>query len=94
MTRQKTVAASLFCCLLSVLVLVAPSQAAGTYKVLYTFGALPDGNVPSGGPGLVLDSTGNLYGTTIEGGTGPSCGTNSGCGTLFKLTPNQDGIWT
>ena len=94
MTRQRTVAASLFFCVLSVLFFVIPSLAASTYKVLYTFGALPDGNVPSGGPGLALDSAGNLYGTTLEGGTGPGCGTNSGCGTLFKLTPNQDGSWT
>jgi hypothetical protein len=94
MTRQKTVAASLFCCVLSVLVLVAPSRAASTCKVLYTFGALPDGNVPALGPGLVIDSAGDLYGTTVEGGTGPGCGTNSGCGTLFKLTPNPDGSWT
>lgn len=94
MTRRKTVAPSLFFCVLSVLVLVAPLPAASTYKVLYTFGALPDGNVPSGGTGLVLDSAGNLYGTTLEGGTGPGCGTDSGCGTLFKLTPNQDGSWT
>ena len=91
MTRQKTVAASLFFCVLSVLVLVAPLQAASTYKVLYTFGALPDGQVPSG---VVLDSAGNLYGTTVEGGTGPGCGVDSGCGTFFKLTPNQDGTWT
>src|ERR1700678_2136670 len=91
MTRQKTVAASLFFCVLSVLVLVAPLQAASTYKVLYTFGALPDGQVPSG---VVLDSAGKLYGTTVEGGTGPGCGVDSGCGTFFKLTPNQDGTWT
>jgi uncharacterized repeat protein (TIGR03803 family) len=94
MTRRKTVAPSLFFCVLSVLVLVAPLPAASTYKVLYTFGALPDGNVPSGGTGLVLDSAGNLYGTTLEGGTGPGCGTDSGCGTLFKLTPKPDGSWT
>ena len=91
MTRQKIVIASLFFCVLSVLVLVTPLQAASTYKVLYTFGALPDGQVPSG---VVLDSAGNLYGTTVEGGTGPGCGANSGCGTLYKLTPNGDGSWT
>jgi len=94
MTRQKTLATSLFSCVLSVLVLVAPLQAASTFKVLYTFGALPDEQVPSAGPGVVLDAAGNLYGTTIEGGTGPGCGANAGCGTLFKLTPNQDGSWT
>ncbi len=78
MSRQKIVAASFCFCVLALLILVTPLHASSTYKVLYTFGALPDGNVPSGGPGLAMDSAGNLYGTTIEGGTGPGCGTNSG----------------
>jgi uncharacterized repeat protein (TIGR03803 family) len=74
------------------LILAEPLGAASTYKVLYTFGALPDAEIPT--PGLVLDSAGNLYGTTQEGGTGTGCGANAGCGTVFKLTPNQDGSWT
>ena len=41
--------------------------------------------------GLVMDAAGNLYGTTMEGGTETSCG--AGCGTLFKLTP-AGGNWT
>jgi len=94
MSHQKTAAAAVCFCVLSALVLVTPLHAANTYKVLYTFGTLPDGSVPSAGPGLVLDSLGNLYGTTIEGGSGPGCGTNSGCGTVFKLTHNPDGSWT
>jgi len=94
MTRPKTLVASICFCLLSALALVAPLQAASTYKVLYTFGRLPDGGVPPSGPGLVLDSSGNLYGTTVQGGTGLGCGANSGCGTVFKLSPNQDGSWT
>jgi uncharacterized repeat protein (TIGR03803 family) len=92
MTSQKTVAASIYVCLLSALVLVAPLQAVSTYKVVYTFGVLPDGGLPTAG--LVLDSSGNLYGTTSEGGTGLGCGANSGCGTAFKLSPNQDGSRT
>lgn len=55
-----------------------------TEAVLYTFCSLPncsDGERPEFGP-LVRDAAGNLYGTTIFGGTG--CG-RSGCGIVFKL---------
>jgi hypothetical protein len=43
-----------------------------------------------------LDAAGNLYGTTQLGGTG-DCVTSlqdSGCGTVFELMPQEDGIWT
>jgi uncharacterized repeat protein (TIGR03803 family) len=36
--------------------------------------------------GLVFDSEGNVYGTTIFGGSSSSC--QIGCGTVFKLTPS------
>jgi uncharacterized repeat protein (TIGR03803 family) len=55
-----------------------------TFKVLNTFdganGAYP--GVP-----VVLDSAGNIYGTTQFGGnyTGPSSCTTFGCGTVYKL---------
>jgi uncharacterized repeat protein (TIGR03803 family) len=35
---------------------------------------------------VVFDSVGNLYGTTYRGG-------DNGAGTVFQLTPNQDGTW-
>jgi uncharacterized repeat protein (TIGR03803 family) len=41
--------------------------------------------------GLTLDASGNLYGTTAYGGTGPCM---YGCGTVFELTPGADGGWT
>src|SRR6202035_4781924 len=41
--------------------------------------------------GLVFDASGNLYGTTAFGGSGPC---NGGCGTVFELTPKADGGWT
>ncbi|MGO9647175.1 MAG: choice-of-anchor tandem repeat GloVer-containing protein [Terriglobales bacterium] len=61
------------------------------YKVLYAFGGAQagDGAQPLGN--LVFDRAGNLYGTTRLGGATPSC---SGCGTVFKLSPNSDGTWT
>ncbi|MBA3913198.1 MAG: hypothetical protein H0X25_04960 [Acidobacteriales bacterium] len=57
-----------------------PVLTAQTYKILYTFkgGLAGDGEMPLSG--LVLDPQGNLYGTTLGGGTG-------GDGTIFKLSP-------
>jgi uncharacterized repeat protein (TIGR03803 family) len=40
---------------------------------------------------LVRDASGNLYGTTIEGGHRGSCATGVGCGTVFELTPSASG---
>lgn len=51
----------------------------GKETVLHRF-AIADGLAPQGG--LVLDSKGNLYGTTFGGGTG--CG-GDGCGTVYKI---------
>jgi len=61
------------------------SQAAGTWKeqILYRFSG-PDGRNPLGG--LTMDKAGDLYGTTLYGGT--SC---SECGTVFGLTPDVKG---
>jgi len=59
------------------------------YTVIHDFcllTACDDGHNPQGG--LVMDPAGNLYGTTINGGTG-------GSGTVFKLTPDLIGLlWT
>ena len=57
---------------------------AGTEEVLYSFTGGPDGGTPYGG--LVMDATGNLYGTTLYGGS-TTCG-DSGCGVVFKVTPS------
>jgi uncharacterized repeat protein (TIGR03803 family) len=56
--------------------------------VLHVFGNGTDGAKPSGS--LVFDASGNLYGTTLSGGTGP-CPT---CGTVFQLSPASGGGWT
>lgn len=59
----------------------------GSTTVLYSFGAsLADGVTPTGS--LMQASDGNLYGTTVNGGTnacGPSGGKNN-CGTVFRIT--------
>jgi uncharacterized repeat protein (TIGR03803 family) len=55
----------------------------GKVTTLYTFKGAPDGYVPWQ---VVLDPDGNLYGTTLYGGTGTcSNGPYAGCGTVFKL---------
>jgi uncharacterized repeat protein (TIGR03803 family) len=61
------------------------------HQVLYSFGTSHnDGAEPTAG--LIFDSAGNLYGTT-SGGGGSNC-YGSGCGTVFKLSPNSHGGWT
>ncbi len=54
-------------------------SAAGVESVSYSFSDTDGGYNPQGG--LILDSEGNLYGTTAEGGDGKNCGT------VFKFTP-------
>jgi len=59
---------------------------AGTLTTLHSFaGGSSDGEYPYGG--LVLDSAGNLYGTTQNGGD-PTCNAPYGCGTVWALSPN------
>jgi uncharacterized repeat protein (TIGR03803 family) len=52
--------------------------------VLYTFNAEADGQIPTGG--LVRDSKGNLYGTTVAGGN-----VNSD-GTVFEVTGTTETV--
>jgi uncharacterized repeat protein (TIGR03803 family) len=66
--------------LLASVVAVQPAQAR-KFKVLHTFHGR-DGAYPTGG--LIVDTAGNFYGVTGEGGTSNRC--PHGCGTVFKLT--------
>jgi uncharacterized repeat protein (TIGR03803 family) len=52
-----------------------------------------DGESPAGG--LIEDSAGNLYGTTVNGGTSTSSCLGGSCGTVFKIdsTGVQTVIW-
>ena len=62
---------------------LAPSGNGWREKVIYSF-AGPDGFSPVSG--IILDSTGNLYSTTLSGGSGNA-------GTVFELSPLGSG-WT
>ena len=57
------------------------SQSGGAWKetIVHPFESADDGSKP--GAGLLLDSAGNLYGTTIHGGS------RYGYGTIFEITP-------
>ena len=74
--RRRVAGAGLALAIMLVPAVVAIASAqAQTYSVVYTF-AGPDGAGPDAG--LVLDTQGNLYGTTGNGGA-------SNYGTVFKL---------
>ena len=82
MTRKFQMIALSTLCLIALLAAVADAKE----TVLYSFGATPDGANPSYGA-LVADASGNLYGTTYNGGA-------HGYGTVFELIPGTDGEWT
>jgi uncharacterized repeat protein (TIGR03803 family) len=66
--------------------LTNPEAPAGwTETILYNFSGGSDGSQPYGG--LIFDATGNLYGTTYQGGT-------SNAGTVYELTPGKGGTWS
>lgn len=72
-------------------------QSGGTWSesILYNFCSevnCADGEFPVAG--LVMDAAGNLYGTTLYGGTQSGCQAGfSGCGITFELSPQIDGTW-
>jgi uncharacterized repeat protein (TIGR03803 family) len=68
------------------------SAASGEAHVLHNFSNKNgDGAIPQG---VVMDATGNLYGTTAIGGSRGDCQVGSlqaGCGTAFELSPIGNG---
>jgi uncharacterized repeat protein (TIGR03803 family) len=62
------------------------SQVGGVwhYTDLYDFTGGTDGSTPFGQ--VVVDAQGNVFGTTLEGGSG--CPERTGCGVIFEITPN------
>jgi uncharacterized repeat protein (TIGR03803 family) len=59
-----------------------PAGPPWTFHILYSFTGGSDGGIPQGG--LIMDASGNLYGTTSFGGMGNG-------GTVFELSPSGGG---
>lgn len=63
-------------------------QPIGHWKetILHNFKLGKSGRSPNAG--VVIDSAGNLYGVTMNGGT------DCDCGVVYELSPSPDGTWT
>jgi uncharacterized repeat protein (TIGR03803 family) len=72
---------------------LVPGTGGWSESILHSFAGPPDGKWPV--EGLTLDAAGNLYGTTVSGGstTIGNCDPD-GCGTVFELVKGTDGGWT
>ena len=66
---------------------LTPSNGNWIFTDLHDFTGGTDGANPLGG--VVMDSSGNLYGTALFGGTNSTCGSGgtSGCGNVWEITP-------
>jgi uncharacterized repeat protein (TIGR03803 family) len=69
--------------------LVPSGGGAWTENVLHNFTGGSDGTSPTAQ--MTIDAAGNLYGTTLQGGSATCEG--FGCGTVFQLS-NSGGTWT
>ena len=70
---------------------LTPSGGGYTESVIHSFNFPDGGSYPEAG--VVLDSAGNIYGTTTYGGTGTGCLNMDNCGTVYQLVPSG-GNWT
>ena len=67
------------------------AQGKFTETILYRFQGFADGATPEDDR-LVIDASGNIFGTTAQGGNPTACpadgfGTPGGCGVVFEVTP-------
>ena len=70
---------------------LANNSGSYTYSVLFSFSiAGLYGMNPAGS--VVIDSSGNLYGTTPSGGHASACGVALGCGVVYELV-NSSGVY-
>src|SRR5258708_4341762 len=65
--------------------LTPSSGGSWTETLLHSFSNGPDGEIPEGG--VILDASGNLYGTAVYGGA-------HGQGTVYEMRPAAGGGWT
>ena len=77
--------------ILAAVVLVAAPASAQTEGILHSFGKGVDGNTVYGS--LISDASGNLYGTTFNGGTNAHGSGIYGAGIVFELSPQTSGKW-
>jgi hypothetical protein len=70
-------------------VVSAQETLSGSFRVLHDFTGAKDGAYPYAG--LIIDKSGNLYGTANLGGRGTCPPADAGCGTVFKLVPSKSG---
>jgi uncharacterized repeat protein (TIGR03803 family) len=81
-TSSRAATSALAIAVVFVLTLMSQSADAQTFQVIYSFGTSDsDGYAPNG---IVMDSAGYLYGTTMDGGL-------SGYGTVFRLSNQGSG---
>jgi len=66
------------------------SDGTWTETLLYSFKGDNDGASPFAS--VIADASGNLFGTTQNGGGSTNC--SGGCGTVFELAKNSDGTYT
>ncbi len=62
---------------------ISPAGSGWTVTNLHDFAGGDDGQYPVGG--VIMDDSGNLYGTASQGGTGTAC--TGGCGVVWEITP-------
>jgi uncharacterized repeat protein (TIGR03803 family) len=68
---------------------LTPTSGGYTESLLHSFGNGTDGRDPLAG--VVLDAAGNVYGTTLLGGTGSLQTCHGTCGTVYQLVPSNGG---
>ncbi len=76
------------------LISVSAHAAVPQLQTLHSFVGGTDGRYPAGS--LIEDASGNLYGTTLTGGSTSSCfGLGVGCGIVFEMSPPKarGGVW-
>jgi hypothetical protein len=89
MTSRKTLRATITALIVFATFALSSITAAQTSETVIHQFTGPDGIDPQGQ--LLIDSSGNIFGTAQNGGTGTAC--NGGCGVVFEISPVSTGGW-